>query len=81
MKPKKQEGVKTGLSYELLLFITIAEPFELVAVHFLVSRFNNTAAWVVTISSVVFVVLLWVNWWKQQPKAKLELQNNDQGVL
>ena len=41
MKPEKKADGKTGLSYELLLFITITEPFELIAVHFLVSRYNN----------------------------------------
>ncbi len=80
MKPEKHSGVKTGLSYELLLFITIAEPFELIAVHFLVSRYNTSIAWLVTISTVVSVAFLWVNWFKQRRKAKLESQNHEQGV-
>ena len=77
MKPEKQGGVKTGLSYELLLFITIAEPFELIAVHFLVSRYNNTAAWILTVSSVVSVALLWVWWFKQKSKSNLKQSKID----
>ena len=78
MKPEKQEGVKTGLSYELLLFITIAEPFELIAAHFLISRYNNTAAWVVSLSSIVSVALLWVWWFAQRRKAaKLETKTSN----
>jgi hypothetical protein len=78
MKPEKKAGGKTGLSYELLLFITIAEPFELLALHFLVSRFNNTAAWILTISSVVSVALLWVWWFAQRRKtiSSLEVRNS-----
>jgi hypothetical protein len=72
MKPEKKAGGKTGLSYELLLFITIAEPFELIAVHFLVSRYNTTIAWVVTLSSTVTVALLWVWWFKKQTKSRPE---------
>jgi O-antigen/teichoic acid export membrane protein len=74
MKPEMKAGEKTGLSYELLLFITIAEPFELIAVHFLVSKYNNTAAWILTISSVVSLVLLWVWWFAQRRKAALQLE-------
>jgi type VI protein secretion system component VasK len=74
MKPEKQDGVKTGLSYELLLFFTIAEPFELFAVHFLVSKYNNTAAWILTISSVVSVALLWVWWFAQRRRTALKLE-------
>jgi hypothetical protein len=72
MKPEKPDGVKTGLSYELLLFITIAEPFELTAVHFLVSKYNITAAWILTISSIVSVASLWLWWFAQRRKTALK---------
>jgi hypothetical protein len=57
-----------------LLFITIAEPFELFAVHFLVARSNNTAAWIVTLLSVISVALLWVWWFAQRRKTVLKLE-------
>jgi type VI protein secretion system component VasK len=87
MKPNMQGSVKTGLSYELLLFITIAQPFELIAVHFLISRYNITIAWVVTLSSILSVAWLWWVWMRQnrQKAAKLELEepqtHNNQGVV
>jgi type VI protein secretion system component VasK len=80
VKPEKQGVAKIGLSYELLLFITIAEPFELIAVHFLISRYNNTVAWVVTISSIISVALLWIWWFRQQRRQKadpLELETSN----
>jgi type VI protein secretion system component VasK len=78
MKPEKQDTVKTGLSYELLLFITIAAPFELIAIHFLISRYNPTIAWVVTFSSILSVAWLWWVWMRQnrQKASKLELEKS-----
>ena len=78
MKPEKQAGVKTGLSSELLLFVMIAAPFELIAIHFLISKYNATIAWMVTISSVLAVALLWWVWMRQnrQKASKLELEKS-----
>jgi hypothetical protein len=69
---------KTGLSYELLLFITVAEPFELIAVHFLVSNYNNTIAWIVTILSVLSVASLWVLWFAQHRKTAFKPESETQ---
>jgi type VI protein secretion system component VasK len=77
MKPEDQANPKRGLSYEFLLFVTISEPFGLIAIHFLISRVNTTMARLVTISSVVSVALLWVWWFRQQrlqKAAQLELE-------
>ena len=70
MKLEKPDAPKSGLSYELLLFVTIAEPFELFAVHFLISRYNVTVAWLATILSVVSVASLWLLWFVQKRHEK-----------
>ena len=70
MKLEKPDAPKSGLSYELLLFVTIAEPFELFAVHFLISRYNVTVAWLATILSVVSVASLWLLWFVQKRREK-----------
>jgi O-antigen/teichoic acid export membrane protein len=44
----------------------------LLIVHFLVSKYNITAAWVLTISSIVSVALLWLWWFAQRRKTALK---------
>jgi hypothetical protein len=77
MKPEEKAQAPRGLSYELLLFVTISEPFGLIALHFLISRFNAAIAWAVTISSILMVASLWWAWLRQKRREaslKLELE-------
>jgi low temperature requirement protein LtrA len=79
----KPDAPKSGFSYELLLFVTIAEPFELLAVHFLISRSNGTIAWAVTISSILMVASLWWVWLRQKRREaslKLEVEESREAL-
>ena len=83
MKLEYQDAPQKGLSFELLLFITLASPLELLALHlfisrfnttiawiFSISRFNTTIAWILSISSVVSVASLWLLWFVLQRREK-----------
>ena len=70
MKLEDQDAPQKGLSFELLLFITLASPLDLLALHLFISRFNTTIAWILSISSVVSVASLWLLWFVQKRREK-----------
>ena len=70
MKLEDQDAPQKGLSFELLLFITLASPPELLTLHLFISRFNTTIAWIFSISSVVSVASLWLLLFVQQRREK-----------